>query len=545
MSRAIQELMAKNKELAERLSVLETAATRRPDPPPAVPPKPRALDTGTVKPPVERPIRARALARAPAPPGLPAPTPEAAASTQASDRPPLEQRVRDLETARIAQESAVRAIIQDSFSKTGSKINEYVTLGGALEMLGGRSSDFTGTKSDRISLNTAELDLEIRLNDWILGTLVINYNDGTGVLFPTSQGINVGVDRITVDRATVFVGDVQRFPLYLKAGRDVLPFGTSTGVHRSDVLSLENPLTVEIFETKANTVGIGFALPTPAPRPPSPPFVPPTVRPLVINPLISAMANYLGYNPPPQRRRTPVPSGGPVEPPPFYGALYVYDANTIENVHRRFSGNLNGRLGFQTRGTCGRSYSELTHSYLCPWALDISADYLGSVFDSRFLQDGYRVFIPQIGKSPGMAASIKLSFGPFLFVGEWNGAMRPARFIDDAARRVKITPSAWAVSLAYQFDWNPWVETIGGKGDYVSIGYSRSYDLAGVSQATGGTPTRVGFAPESRMVVTLGEWVLEGTRFVIEYSHAWDYAKSKGGTGRQADGVFLGLTYVW
>ena len=541
----MQELMAKNKELAERLSVLETAATRRLDPPPAAPPKPRTADTGPDKPPVKSPNPARPPVRPPTPPGSAAPAPEAAASAPASDRRPLEQRVRDLETARIAQESAVRTIIQDSFSKTGSKINEFVTLGGALEVLGGRSSDFTGTKSDRISLNTAELDLEIRLNDWSLGTLVVNYNDGTGVLFPTSQGANIGVDRITLDRASIFVGDVQRFPLYLKAGRDVLPFGTSTGVHRSDVLSLENPLTVEIFETKANTVGIGFALPTPSLRPPSTPFVPPTVRPLAINPLIGSMARYLGYNPPPQRQKTPVPSSGPVEPPPFYGALYVYDANTIENVHRRFSGNLNGRLGFQTRGTCGHSYSELTDSYLCPWALDISVDYLGSVFDSRFLQDGYRVFIPQIGKSPGMAASIKFNFGPFLFVGEWNGAIRPAHFVDDAARRVTITPAAWAVSLGYPFDWNPWVETIGGKGDYVSIGYSRSYDLAGVSQATSGTPTRVGFAPEGRMVVTLGEWVLEGTRFVFEYSHVWDYSKSKGGTGREANGLFLGLTHVW
>ncbi len=547
MRRAIQELVAKNKELSDRLSALETsgASTPRAEP---------ASGRASTDPPAGKPARpVKPLARASAPPPSPpalaaAPAPPVPAATEpAADRAGLEQRVKDLERSRVAQESAVRTIIQDSFSKTGSKINEFVTLGGALEVMGGRSSDFTGTKFDRISLNTAELDLEIRVNDWMLGTLVLNYNDGSSVLFPTNQGTNLGVDRITVDRATVYVGDLQRFPLYMKVGRDVLPFGTSTGVHRSDVLSLENPLTVEIFETRANTVGIGFALPTPKPAPPSPPFVAPAVNPLLINPLLSAAANYIGHTLPPARRKAPVPLAGPVEPPPFYGSVYVYDANTVEGVNRRFSGNLNGRLGYQARGTCGKSYSELTESYLCPWALDVSFDYIGSVFDSKFLQDGYRTFIPRIGKAPGIAASMKFSFGPFLLVGEWNSAIKPARFTDDASHRVSITPSAWQIALAYQFDWNPWLETIGSRGDYIAVGYSRSRDLAGVMQATGGTPAtvRVGSAPESRLTFTAGEWVLNGARLVIEYSHVWDYPRSKGGTGRQSDGVFTALTFVW
>ena len=73
---------------------------------------------------------------------------------------------------------------------------------------------------------------------------------------------------VTVDRGTITFGDVQRFPLYVKAGRDVLGYGTSTGVHRTDVLSVENPLTIEVFETRRNFIGFGFALPTPTPAPP-------------------------------------------------------------------------------------------------------------------------------------------------------------------------------------------------------------------------------------------------------------------------------------
>jgi hypothetical protein len=543
---AVQALIATNQELSKRLSALEAAnpaPQARSEAGPSIAPsrqtpfRPEELPTAA-KPPPERAARVTSPRG-----GSSRPPPPSASPSLSAD--PLERRVKELELAKTAQESAVRTIIQDANSKAGSKINEFVTFGGALEVLGGRSSDFSGAKTDKIALNTAELDFEIRANDWILGTLVLSFNDGTNVLFPTTNASNLGVDRFTVDRASVFIGDVQRFPLYLKAGFDVLPFGTSTGVHRSDVLSLENPLTVEVFETRAKTVGIGFALPTPTPGPPSPSFIAPNVEPLVLNPLVSKAAGYLGYKGFPSRVKRPTPTAAPIEPPPFYGSVYVYDANTVENVNRRFSGNLNGRLGYQTQGTCGRSYSELTDSYLCPWALDVSVDYLGSVFDSKFLEDGYRAFIPQIGKVPGMAASLKLSFGPFLLVGEWNGAITAARFVDDVGRQVKMSPSAWAVSLGYQFDWNPWVETIGAKGDYVSIGYSQTQQLGGVTQSVNGVPTRVGFAPKSRLILTAGEWVLDGTRVLIEYSHIWDYAPGHGGTGRQADGVFAAITYVW
>jgi hypothetical protein len=58
-----------------------------------------------------------------------------------------------------------------------------------------------------------------------------------------------------------------------------------------------------------------------------------------------------------------------------------------------------------------------------------------------------------------------------------------------------------------------------------------------------GQPTRVGFVPQTRVTVTAGEWVLDGLKWAVEYSHNWDYPTSKGGTGNQANGVFTTLTY--
>ena len=70
----------------------------------------------------------------------------------------------------------------------------------------------------------------------------------------------------------------------------------------------------------------------------------------------------------------------------------------------------------------------------------------------------------QFGQIPGLSGDLKMNLGRLLLIAEYNTAIRTARFIDDAGRRIEMTPSAWQVALGYQFDWNPWVETIGVKG---------------------------------------------------------------------------------
>jgi hypothetical protein len=301
-----------------------------------------------------------------------------------------------------------------------------------------------------------------------------------------------------------------------------------------------------VFETRRNMIGLGFAFPTPAPAPPPRGQVVPPVRPMVINPLVSKFAGLLGYQPPILRPKAPTSVTPPPEPPPFYGEVYVYDANTVEGINRKFSNSINARLGYTTSGHCGRPYDQLKAGDLCPWGLDVSVDFLSSVFDSNFLENQYQTFMPQFGTIPGIAFDLKANFGPVLLALEYDTALKKANFIDDVGRQINIAPSTWQVALGYQFDWNPWVETIGSQGNYVAIGFSRSQDLAGATlTTTGGTQNRVGFVPQSRILVTAAEWFLEGGKLALEYSHDWDYPVAKGGTGKQANGIFLDFTYVW
>jgi hypothetical protein len=222
--------------------------------------------------------------------------------------------------------------------------------------------------------------------------------------------------------------------------------------------------------------------------------------------------------------------------------VYLYNGTTHDN-------NLGATLGYRTRGHCGRSYEQLAGGgwlqSFCPWSVDIDVDYNSSVFDSLLLEREYQAFLNQIGTVGGMAASVKTNLGPVGLIGEWNGAIDRAKFSDDSGTAVNIKPSAWQVSMVYQFDWNPWVDVIGGQGTYLTFGYSESQDLAGVTREVNAESTRVGAVPKRRFLLGVGEWVLDGLRIALEYSYNKDYSVSEGGTGKSSHAVFSLMTYEW
>ena len=517
LKRAIKELQAENRELAKRLVVLEGEKS---DPPSTRHEATRQVEkTGSQVEPI-------------------------------GSQQGIAQRVKELEIAKAAQEQATRLIIQDTLAKTGSKINESVTLGGSIEMVAVRSNDFSSPTSSGLKLNAADLDLEIQVNPWTVGSLVIEYVDGTGVRSgsrtASSAVRETAIDRINLNRASITIGDTQRFPFYLQAGLQSLPFGTSTGLHRVDVLSIDSPLTTDAFEMKKKAaVGLGFGLPTPVPTRTPPPVFAPRVNPLVISPMINSLAQDVGYRPMPIRPKPPNPVALVPDPPPFYGSIHLYDSADTGALARGFTKNYNGRLGYRASGHCGRPYYELSRSGLCPWSLDVSLDYNSSIFDSRFLANEYRGFASQFGTIGGLAASAKATLGPMAFVGEWNGATKQAVFLNDLGKSVGIKPAAWQLSMAYQFDWNPWVNSIGAQGTFVAVGYSQTRDLAGVTQVTNGVSNRVGFLPKRRLTLTAGEWILDGVKLVVEYSHTVDYSINEGGTGTSGKGISAALSYTW
>jgi hypothetical protein len=455
------------------------------------------------------------------------------------------QRLRELEAAKIANEDATRTIIRRSFAERGSNITDAVVFGGTLEALTFWADDFDNVSQSDIVLDTAELDFEIAVNEWVLGSLILEYIDGNDFLFPTTENDEAAVDRFNVDTAFITIGNTANYPLFATFGRVVVPFGISTGDPVADVLTIVDPLTVEVFETKEDVVMIGFVGPTCCPPPASTTQIPAPARPrpMLFNPAVRrAATTFCSYCPctPPA---TPLPEYLPPPTciPPYSGAIYFFNGDTFDGGGDHIE-HMGGTLGYRTRNTFPNGI---------PWTVDLDVDFNSSVFDSQFLEFEYRTFLDQIGYVPAMAGHAKYSVGPYAFVLEWNGALTSADFIDDAGTPISMQPEAWQIQVAYQFDWNPYVEVIGAQGTYVVFGYSESRDLAGVFKNVGDplAPTliRVGDVPERRLSAGVGEWVLDGLRVAFEYSHVIDYGAdpATGATGNSADGVFMQVTYEW
>jgi hypothetical protein len=536
LKQMLRELKSENRKLSERLSVLEsTSAARR-----AAPAAPRSHPVAAAAAPLEITPRPAQPAESQAA-VLPAPDPSAA-----GERRPLAARVKDLEIGWAAQENATRQLIADTFKKSGPQVNSFLSLSGVIEGVASRTQDFTGPSKENLALGTAELDFDIKLSDWLTGQLVLHFDNGTGAIFPIGNSPvfatnvpGIGVDRFTLDRTHILVGDLMQFPIAARFGVETLHFGTSTGVARLDTLSIGTPLTTEVFENRQTAGGLEFAWPTP-PRGPLPaPVAVPRVSPLVVAPAVQQIMSWMGYVPPPQRPFRVLPVRPPLDPPPFYGSVVAYRGSDLIVPGQTKIDDYNASLGYRARGNCGVPYEQLTTSLICPWTFDFHVDYDTSVFESRFLRQAYLPFLPQIGRVPGVAASLKTSFGPFAVVGEVNAALRTASFIDAFGVTKHMSPMTWQASLAYQFDWNPWVTEIGAQGDFISIAYSGSKDMAGVFiLGPDGLPTRIGFVPQNRLLLTAGEWVMDGLKVAVEYSANWDYSRNVGGTGKLAHGAF-------
>jgi uncharacterized coiled-coil protein SlyX len=549
LRRMVKELQAQNRQLSQRLGTLESA--REPSA------ASRTRPTSAHERPAPAPIAAQpstVVVSSQAAPLVPGPPDTRTLS--------LDQRVQELELQRAAQEQATRQIIQDTLIRTGPKINSFLALSGAIDVVAGRSQDFSGVTKDTLDLGTTELDFDIALSSWLAGSLVLGFERSSFLTSPVTAApiipaliipatvtptpvvttpvdtlITDAIDRFTVERANIRVGNLLEFPIAARAGYEALPFGTTTGVARVDTLSIGTPLTTEVFESRQVALGLEFALPTPPLRPPAPPIIVPRAQPQFIAPVVSNLVHALGYRPPPERIARPLPITPVPDLPPFYGSFSLFKGSE-KFPNREEIENFNASLGYRTRGHCDTPYEELKSSLVCPWQIDVHVDYNSSVFDSRFLERNYLPFLNQIGRVPGMAASAKASFGPFALVTEVNGAIEKVRLVDGLGIPRNLTPMAWQVSLAYQFDWNPWITEIGAQGSFISVGYSGSKDMAGVNDLISGVPARIGFVPENRLLVTAGEWVMPGLRIALEYSANWDYSIADGGTGRVAHGLF-------
>jgi hypothetical protein len=120
---------------------------------------------------------------------------------------------------------------------------ERVEISGLIEVEGYTASRGSGLDGHRdssdITLATVELEIDAQINEWVNGHLLLLYEDDE-------------TEEFTVDEAIITIGNTEKFPLYLSAGKMYVPFGN----FESNMI--QDPLTLELGETRESAAQIGF-----------------------------------------------------------------------------------------------------------------------------------------------------------------------------------------------------------------------------------------------------------------------------------------------
>ena len=137
------------------------------------------------------------------------------------------------------QETAQRLAKLEESKETGSRFGG-IDFHGVVEVEATSGDDHTGTDGSDITLATVELGFDFTVfDDWVTGTFMSLYEDDD-------------TEDWTVDEAHFTIGNTEKFPIYLTAGRMYVPFGKFETNMVSDTLALE------IGETQEAAVLVGF-----------------------------------------------------------------------------------------------------------------------------------------------------------------------------------------------------------------------------------------------------------------------------------------------
>ncbi|MFN2369275.1 MAG: LbtU family siderophore porin [Desulfurivibrionaceae bacterium] len=132
--------------------------------------------------------------------------------------------------------AGIEAGTGSAVAPVGPTWTERLTFSGLVEVEAGFSDGDDGNESD-IAAATVELGLEAQINDYSAAQVLFLYEDGEG---------------LGVDEAFLTLGNLERNPLYLTAGKLYAPFGN----YETQMIS--DPLTLEIGEAGEDAIQVGI-----------------------------------------------------------------------------------------------------------------------------------------------------------------------------------------------------------------------------------------------------------------------------------------------
>lgn len=164
----------------------------------------------------------------------------------------IKERMQELEQRLQQKNDEIRALQSRSGQKEESgdlasvleKWSDRVQISGAVEIEASserKKSDGDTERNDDIALATAELGIDVAVNDYTQAHILLNYEDDDDE------------DRLQVDEATILLGGVEEtYGMYFLGGKYYPHFGELNSWFVSD------PLTTEVFEIRETAVQVGY-----------------------------------------------------------------------------------------------------------------------------------------------------------------------------------------------------------------------------------------------------------------------------------------------
>jgi hypothetical protein len=125
----------------------------------------------------------------------------------------------------------------------GTGVPAGLSFAGGIEAEAGTENGYGDENTSDITLATVWLGLGAKVCEWAVANVVLLWEeDDTG--------------QVEVDEGIITLGNLERSPFYLTAGKFAVPFGTY------ETTMISDPLTLEIGETPQSAVQVGLEHPT-------------------------------------------------------------------------------------------------------------------------------------------------------------------------------------------------------------------------------------------------------------------------------------------
>ena len=118
-----------------------------------------------------------------------------------------------------------------------------LSFSGAIAVEAGFENGYGDENTSDITLATVELGVEAKVCDWAVANAVFLWEEDD-------------TPQVEVDEGTITLGNTEKTPFYLTAGKFVVPFGT----YETNMIS--DPLTLEIGETPQSAMQLGLEHPS-------------------------------------------------------------------------------------------------------------------------------------------------------------------------------------------------------------------------------------------------------------------------------------------